>query len=239
MDSYMTAWKVGIKAFAIYRDGSKAAQPLMSSSGKGGSVAKEQRLPLSPTKRRLPPTRSSETHKFSIAGHEGYFTYSTFSDGTLAEIFITLSKHGSTLQGLLGSFAISVSIALQYGVPLKVLASKYIYGRYEPAGVTENPDIPIAYSITDYIFRYLAKRFLENGDLFELGIADYDAEGVAHAVSPPVIQAATIETEPASRAPQTKMVFADTVCRMCGGMMVQTGSCKTCLQCGQSSGGCV
>ena len=239
MDSYITAWKVGIKAFAIYRDGSKAAQPLMSSSGKGGSAAKEQKLPLLPTKRRLPPTRSSETHKFSIAGHEGYFPYSTFSDGTMAEIFITLSKHGSTLQGLLGSLAISISIALQYGVPLKVLASKYIYGRYEPAGVTENPDIPIAYSITDYIFRYLARRFLGKDDLFELGIADYDSDGKAHITDASALSATTIKTEPVSKTSQTRVVFADTVCRLCGGMMIQTGSCKTCLQCGQSSGGCV
>ncbi|MBI2096988.1 MAG: vitamin B12-dependent ribonucleotide reductase [Candidatus Sungbacteria bacterium] len=237
MDSYMTAWKLGIKAFAIYRDGSKAAQPLMSSTGKGG--AKEQKLPLQPTKRRLPPTRSSETHKFSIAGHEGYITYSIFEDGTLAEIFIRLAKQGSTLSGLLDTLAISVSMSLQYGVPLKALAGKYIYGRYEPAGVTENPEIPIAYSITDYIFRYLARRFLEKDDLFELGVADYDPDPNNHTVHAPVIPAHTMETDSTAKISKEGVVFADTVCRLCGGMMIQTGSCKTCLQCGQSSGGCV
>ncbi|MBI3627723.1 MAG: vitamin B12-dependent ribonucleotide reductase [Candidatus Sungbacteria bacterium] len=238
MDSYVMAWKMGIKAFAIYRDGSKGAQPLATISGKGG----QQTLKLEPQKRALPTTRQSETHKFSIAGHDGYLTYSMFEDGTLAEIFIRIAKQGSTLAGLLDVFALSISIALRYGVPLKELASKYIYGRYEPAGVTENPDIPVALSITDYIFRYLAYRFLPKESWFELGIDTRTAEEHQAAASEPLATLAPItkirDEIHAAEKSHVRIVFSDTVCRMCGGMMVQTGSCKTCLQCGMASGGC-
>ena len=237
MESYMMAWHAGIKAFAVYRDGSKAAQPHVTVSGKGGT--QQPKLKLEPQKRSLPRTRSSETHKFSIAGHDGYLTYSIYEDGTPAEIFIRLAKQGSTLAGLLDTLAISVSMALQYGVPLKTLADKYIYGRFEPAGVTENPDIPVAYSITDYIFRYLALRFLAKDDLFDLGIGDYshgeDATAEVAALPDAVVSS---PKEAAPKSPSHRVVFADTVCRLCGGMMIQTGSCKTCLQCGQASGGC-
>lgn len=234
MDSYIMAWKMGIKAFAVYRDGSKGAQPLATTTGP------QQTLKLKPQKRELPPTRQSETHKFSIAGHDGYLTYSMFDDGGLAEIFIRMAKQGSTLAGLLDVFAITVSTALRYGVPLKDLASKYIYGRYEPAGVTENPDIPVAFSITDYIFRYLAYRFMSRDDWFELGIdrTDTGEHSAIPAIEPVVVRQETVILEEQHRTKQ-KIVFSDTVCRMCGGMMIQTGSCKTCLQCGSSSGGCI
>ncbi|MBI4134992.1 MAG: vitamin B12-dependent ribonucleotide reductase [Candidatus Sungbacteria bacterium] len=236
MESYVLAWRMGIKAFAVYRDGCKQAQPHVTSSGKGGK-SEQATLKLHPARRRLPRTRSSETHRFSIAGHDGYLTYSIYEDGNLAEIFIRMAKQGSTLAGLLDVFAISVSIALQYGVPLQELASKYIYGRYEPSGVTENPDIPVALSITDYIFRYLARRFLTKEDLFDLGmdagdgheLLDAPREGIASAVEEPVLKA---------ESGKQKFVFADSVCRLCGGMMIQTGSCKTCLQCGAANGGC-
>ncbi len=225
MDAYTMAWKMGIKAFAIYRDGSKAAQPLVTISGKGGTARAQPTLGLAPQRRRLPPTRGSETHKFVIAGHEGYLTYSIHADGGLAEIFIRMHKSGSTLAGLLDAFAITVSMALQYGVPLKELARKFAYGRYEPAGFTENPDIQVATSITDYLFRYLALRFLPAEDLDELGIARPNY--------------ATIEQRELPKLPPTQAaVFADSVCRLCGGMMIQTGNCKTCLQCGTSNGGC-
>ena len=240
MESYMLAWQAGIKAFAVYRDGSKSAQPHVTVSGKGGSQQPaQQKLKLEPNKRSLPRTRSSETHKFSIAGHDGYLTYSIYEDGMPAEIFIRLAKQGSTLAGLLDTLAISVSMALQYGVPLKALADKYIYGRFEPAGVTENPEIPIAYSITDYIFRYLALRFLSKDELFELGIGDYphnaDLALEVKALPDAVVSS---EKDTAPKSPSHRVVFADTVCRLCGGMMIQTGSCRTCLQCGMASGGC-
>ncbi len=235
-DSYIMAWKMGIKAFAVYRDGCKAAQPLQTSAaGKTKESEKEQlKMNLGPTRRRLPPTRSSETHKFSIAGHEGYFTYSFYEDGTLAEIFIRIAKQGSTLAGLLDAFALSVSMALQYGVPLKTLISKFIYSRFEPAGMTDNPNIRIATSITDYIFRYLALRFLSDDDLEGFGMNrvkedDDNHEGHVHQIEAP---------KSLPKPAMNGMSFAGTVCRSCGGMMIRTGSCMTCLQCGNSSGGC-
>ncbi len=239
MDSYMMAWRVGIKAFAVYRDGSKGAQVLFTGNEKGGQ--QQQQLKLQPQKRSLPKTRSSETHKFSIAGHDGYLTYSMFEDGTLAEIFIRIAKNGSTLSGLLDAFSISISVGLRYGVPLKVLASKYIYGRYEPAGVTENPDIPVALSITDYVFRYLSYRFLPKDDWFELGIDKYETPVASEDMATPEPAKLTAEVKQETLLKSTttqRIIFADSVCRMCGGMMIQTGSCKTCLQCGMASGGC-
>lgn len=248
-DAYMLGWKLGLKCFAVYRDGSKAAQPLTTTSAK--PVATQLMLGVGPTRRKLPQTRKSETHKFVIAGHKGYLTCGMYEDGTPAEIFIQISKHGGTLAGLLGSFAITVSMALQYGVPLKELARKFVYSRYEPAGVTENPDIRIATSITDYIFRYLALRFLSTEDREELGMVDkVNGNGNGHVASGPMAQATgpTLGEqlrreelqEPISAAAVFTVgaTYADTVCRLCGGMMIQTGTCKTCVQCGTASGGC-
>ncbi len=229
MQAYTMGWKLGLKAFAVYRDGSKAAQPLVTASGQGGGSFERK-----PARRKLPPTRPSETHKFSIAGHEGYLTYSTFENGDLAEIFIRMSKQGSTLAGLLDAFAIAISIALQHGVPLKILVRKFAYGRFEPAGYTENAAIQIATSITDYIFRYLALRFLLPQDLDELGIK----------APPKEVEAMTktlnglLEAREKSLPDPDRLVYADSVCRECGGMMIQTGACKTCFRCGATSGGC-
>src|SRR3989344_5001744 len=237
MKAYIMGWHLGLKAFAVYRDGSKAAQPLVTASGKAGSKKVEK-----PFRRRLPPTRPSETHKFYIAGHEGYLTYSMYENRDLAEIFITMSKQGSTLAGLLDAFAISISIALQHGVPLKTLARKFVYGRFEPAGFTENSDIQVATSITDYIFRYLALRFLSASDLDEIGVKGAPKE-VPAAVEIKEMKAVVasevmVKAPVAAEAIGSKVVFADSVCRECGGMLVQTGSCKTCFQCGTSTGGC-
>ena len=244
MDAYMMAWKMGIKCFSVYRDGSKAAQPLVTSSSHGGKPeAQQAALALGPTRRHLPATRTSETHKFSIAGHDGYLTYSVHPDDGLAEIFIRMAKQGSTLAGLLDALAITVSMSLQYGVPLKDLARKFVYSRFEPAGFTDNPDIQVATSITDYIFRYLAKRFLSAEELAELGINGHSpalSPMNGHDVSDPV--SAAVRAEPArleaTQAVKMPTVYADSVCRNCGGMLVQTGACKTCLQCGSTTGGC-
>jgi ribonucleoside-diphosphate reductase alpha chain len=242
-EAYMMAWKHGIKAFAVYRDGSKATQPLSTAAQK---KKKEPEAADNITRRRLPATRASETHKFSIAGHEGYLTYSKYEDGALSEIFIRMSKQGSTLSGLLDAFAISVSMALQYGVPLKDLAHKFIYTRFEPAGFTENQNIRIATSIVDYIFRYLALRFLTPDDLSEFGMIQLLEEGKQPAKEVQDIQSSVAVhaavtggngfDEPQKKAKSS--VVADVVCRKCGGMMVRTGTCLTCLQCGDSSGGC-
>ncbi len=228
-DAYTMAWKLGIKAFAVYRDGSKASQPLQTA----GSGTKEKVVGAGISRRKLPATRSSETHKFSIAGHEGYLTHSIFETGEPAEIFIRIAKQGSTLSGLLDSFAISVSMALQYGVPMKELCHKYIHSRFEPSGFTKNPDIQVATSILDYIFRYLGLRFLSDDELEEFGMARAHREGE-------VSGATEVKLVTAIPAPKRlgNFVTAETVCKHCGGMMVRTGNCTTCLQCGTSNGGC-
>ncbi len=242
IEAYTMGWKLGLKAFAVYRDGSKAAQPLTTA---GTPLVKKEEVRA--LRRRLPATRPSETHKFSISGHEGYLTYSIYEDGTLAEIFIRMSKQGSTLAGLLDAFAIAVSIALQHGVPLKTLANKFVYGRFEPAGYTENPDIQVVTSITDYIFRYLALRFLPSSDLDELGIKAPSKE-IAAMTKRESVARQKQEWQLTDQAPPIMMnifgsgslglVYADSVCRACGGMLIQTGTCKTCIQCGTSNGGC-
>lgn len=234
MRAYIMGWKLGLKAFAVYRDGSKAAQPLVTASGLAGKQEEKRAI-----RHRLPATRPSETHKFSIAGHEGYLTYSMYENGDVAEIFTRMSKQGSTLAGLLDAFAIAISIALQHGVPLKTLIQKFAYGRFEPSGYTENSTIHVATSITDYMFRYLALRFLNEEELEEFGIKAPVKE-VAVMTTHVVVKTAHVGVSPdeipvvAVKTP----VYADTVCRMCGGMLIQTGTCKTCVQCGTSNGGC-
>ena len=231
VNAYIMGWKLGLKAFAVYRDCSKAAQPLVTSSGLAGKGFEKK-----PIRRRLPATRPSETHKFSIAGHEGYLTYSTYDNVDLAEIFVSMSKQGSTLAGLLDAFAIAISIALQHGVPFKILARKFIYGRFEPAGYTENPAIQVATSITDYIFRYLVLRFLTPQDLDELGVKAPPKE--IEAVTKKVEEMPLTQPMASVKTEIKQLVYADSVCRVCGGMLIQTGSCKTCIQCGTSNGGC-
>ena len=218
-DAYFTAWKLGIKCFAVYRDGSKATQALFT------TVKKQSKI----EKKKLPLTRVSETHKFSIAGHEGYLTYSFFDDGSLGEIFIRMSKQGSTLAGLLDSFAIAISVALQYGVPLKELVEKFIYNRFEPSGVTQNPQIPLATSIVDYIFKYLALRFLKDEDLIDLGLKK------AAPIESNVLQK-TLPLE--IKKTSNNGIDSGPPCKYCGGMTTRTGTCYTCLECGESSGGC-
>ncbi|MBI3442329.1 MAG: vitamin B12-dependent ribonucleotide reductase [Candidatus Sungbacteria bacterium] len=236
MQAYIMGWKLGLKAFAVYRDGSKAAQPLNTFGNR-----KKAESPARSVRRRLPATRRSETHKFSIAGHEGYITYSFFEEGDLAELFIRMSKQGSTLAGLLEALGLTVSIALQYGVPLKALVQKFSYWRFEPSGYTDNPDVQLATSITDYIFRYLALRFLSDSDLEELGVhAPVKELPLVDARPVEIVQiketSKTRETEVVSEL--KRVVYADTICRACGGMLIQTGTCKTCIQCGTSDGGC-
>ncbi|MEM4649848.1 MAG: intein-containing adenosylcobalamin-dependent ribonucleoside-diphosphate reductase, partial [Candidatus Bathyarchaeia archaeon] len=219
-NAFLQAWRLGIKCFAIYRDGSKATQALYT----------QKRSFKKLEKRKLPLTRVSETHKFSIGGHEGYLTYSFFDDGSLGEIFIKMSKQGSTLAGLLDSFAIAVSVALQYGVPLKELVEKFIYNRFEPSGITNNSQIPIATSIVDYIFKYLAFRFLSDEDLIELGLKKPEAELQAKITQPQL----PLEIKVNNKNDQ----LSGPPCKFCGGMTTRTGSCYTCLECGESTGGC-
>jgi ribonucleoside-diphosphate reductase alpha chain len=193
VEAYTEAWKLGVKALAIYRDGSKTAQALRTDAG-GGAVAgvpvtetpefeeavkaevAKQIGALAPTqaaprRNKMPKERNSLTHKFSLGGHEGYITAGMYEDGTVGEIFITdVGKEGSTLRGMMNSFATAVSIALQYGVPLETLVSKFAYMRFEPEGITQNPEIPFAKSMPDYMMRWLASRFLDAEIQEELGI---------------------------------------------------------------------
>jgi ribonucleoside-diphosphate reductase alpha chain len=183
-DAYTEAWRLGIKALAIYRDGSKTAQALRTDAQNEKSApapvdvdaaiaaavtAAVAKAP--PRRRRMPQTRQSITHKFSIGGHEGYITAGTYEDGTLGEIFLTdIGKEGSTLRGMMNSFATAISIALQYGVPLETLVEKFSFMRFEPEGITQNPEIPFAKSMPDYIMRWLASRFLDVDVQEEYGI---------------------------------------------------------------------
>ena len=170
-EAYIQAWKLGLKAVAVYRDGSKKAQPLSSmgsATAKSGAttvaaaveVVDEQAAPPRAVRHRLPDERLSITHKFNVGGHEGYLTVGLYKDGMPGEIFITMAKEGSTVSGLMDSFACAISIGLQHGVPLKLLCEKFAHTRFEPSGWSGNPDIGFAKSIMDYIFRWLQLRFL-------------------------------------------------------------------------------
>src|SRR5947207_5783371 len=166
--AYLEGWRLGLKAVAVYRDGSKRIQPLSTSATdkKSGGVVVESR----PVRRHLPVERHSITHKFAVAGHEGYLTIGMYEDGTPGEIFIVMAKEGSTLSGVMDSFATTCSMALQYRVPLKVLVDKFSHTRFEPSGFTSNPQVPYAKSVMDYIFRYLASKFLPSEEARALGV---------------------------------------------------------------------
>ena len=176
-DAYTQGWKLGLKALAIYRDGSKTAQALRTDAGEkkehaGRSRARARAGTPQPVRRRMPRERESITHKFSIAGHEGYITAGKYEDGSVGEIFLTdIGKEGSTLRGMMNAFATAISIGLQYGVPLEVFVRKFSYMRFDPEGITNNPEIPFAKSMPDYLMRWLASRFIDDPDVLEdLGI---------------------------------------------------------------------
>jgi ribonucleoside-diphosphate reductase alpha chain len=187
---YLEGWKLGLKAIAVYRDNSKRSQPLSTGKKKDGDIidsevvanlkkelAKAQAEAALPHRRRLPAERTAVTHKFDIAGHEGYITVGLYPDGQPGEIFLKMAKEGSTVSGLMDSFATTVSVALQYGVPLRDLVNKFAHVRFEPSGFTGNGEIPIAKSIVDYIFRWLGSRFLESDDKAALGLVDRSGTG--------------------------------------------------------------
>lgn len=159
-EAYHWGWKLGLKALAIYRDGSKQSQPLSTQSEGDKAADKEAKATPKPRRERLPDTRSSLTHKFNVGGHEGYINVGLYPDGRPGELFITMAKEGSTVGGLMDSFGTAISLSLQYGVPLEVLVNKFSHTRFEPMGHTTNPDIHIAKSVVDYIFRWLGITFL-------------------------------------------------------------------------------
>jgi ribonucleoside-diphosphate reductase alpha chain len=259
-DAYTRGWKGGLKALAIYRDGSKTAQALRTDAQEETEAEAEQPI-ASPERKRMPQERESITHKFSIGGHEGYITAGKYEDGSVGEIFLTdIGKEGSTMRGLLNAFATAISLGLQYGVPLEDFVRKFSYMRFEPEGMTTNPEIPFAKSMPDYIMRWVASRFIDDSEtLEELGIltqevrAKQEAETAQLALgadtggsagpanggnghSKPVAAAkAMTETPPVRPA---KMVGGDLgpACEQCGGMMQRTGSCYTCSSCGNNTG---
>jgi ribonucleoside-diphosphate reductase alpha chain len=298
-EAYIQAWRLGVKALAIYRDGSKTAQALRTdaqevkeiktkaeaalSAGEDiftqsevdelitvaveKAVAKVKAREDEPLRKRMPRERNSLTHKFSLGGHEGYITAGMYPDGTVGEIFLTdIGKEGSTLRGMMNSFATAISISLQYGVPLETLVRKFAYMRFEPEGITTNPEIPFAKSMPDYIMRWLASRFLDADTQEDLGILtpevrarkigeDYtsgasggsagpaNGNGATKALTPPPA------TTPAPQPPIAAMTDTPPVvparligldlgpaCNQCGGMMQRTGSCYTCSSCGNNTG---
>ena len=221
MNAYIEAWRLGLKAVAIYRDGSKKVQPLSTSAGAAKGAVKEK-IVYRPVRRKLPDERQSITHKFSIGGHEGYITVGLYEDGTPGELFITMAKEGSTISGLMDSFATAISYALQYGVPLKFFVDKFSHVRFEPSGWTGNPQIPYAKSIMDYIFRWLGLKFLGTEVV----------ENVAG--DAPKLQ--KTEPEPQQTLPFDPAVADAPVCAECGGLMTRNGSCYKCENCGSTSG---
>ncbi len=287
-DVYLDAWKLGLKAIAIYRDGCKRTQPLSTKQDDGGtkveSVATKAVAPRpedvanwgdAERRRRLPDERPSITHKFSIAGHEGYITVGMYEDGRPGEIFIVMSKEGSVVSGLMDSFATSISLGLQYGVPLNVMVDKFSHTRFEPSGITHNPRIRFAKSVVDYIFRWLADKFLgeEERNLYMSSTGEEPwRPGVGERVELKSDEEAPEEQEVAEAAPATSgdeestkdkngngfatapegQVLFDATrgkngsvftlqadappCSACGSIMVRSGSCYKCTNCGSTSG---
>jgi ribonucleoside-diphosphate reductase alpha chain len=240
MHAYMESWKLGLKAIAIYRDGSKRTQPLTTSKDKEEKKVAAEAKEARPLRRKLPDERRSFTHKFDIAGHEGYITAGMYEDGQPGEIFITMSKEGSTISGLMDSFATAVSMALQYGVPLRVLVDKFSHMRFEPSGFTKNPDIPMAKSIMDYIFRWLATKFLDGDAQQEIGIVKHEPE--ENSVSNKKVIPITTQA-PRGGAPVTSISSVTSLyqqdappCPDCGAIMIRSGACYKCMNCGAVSG---
>ena len=239
MQAYIEAWKVGLKAVAIYRDGSKRTQPLNTSKEEGKASKAEGKEPR-PLRRKLPDERKSITHKFDIAGHEGYITAGMYEDGQPGEIFITMSKEGSTISGLMDSFATAISMALQYGVPLRVLVDKFSHMRFEPSGFTKNQNIPIAKSVMDYIFRWLASKFLDSEAQQEVGVVREGGDEEA-AAGKKVLQLAP--QGPRGGAPVATISSVTSLyqqdappCPDCGAIMIRSGACYKCMNCGAVSG---
>jgi ribonucleoside-diphosphate reductase alpha chain len=285
-DAYLEGWKLGLKALAIYRDGSKESQPVTTKSESGTSTESSSmstptpapppgspapvphgapQTSVQPRRERLPHTRRSLTHKFDIQGHEGYVNVGFYPDGRPGELFITMAKEGSTIGGLMDVLGTAISIGLQYGVPLEVFVNKFAHSRFEPAGFTKNPDIPIAKSIADYIFRWLGMEFIPgyretnsaqrpveepgapttpvikvNGHRTAT-IADLEhAEAVreAHHGSALVQPAVTpLGDSPQARDEQFAHFQSDApACDNCGALTVRCGTCYRCFNCGNSMG---
>jgi ribonucleoside-diphosphate reductase alpha chain len=227
---FLKAWKMGLKAITVYRDGCKSQQPVQQGSD---SVTRLH----GPIRRRLPVDCTSVRHKFEIAGQKGYIHVGFYEEGTVGEIFICMAKEGSTVSGLMDTIATLTSIALQYGVPLETLVSKFSHVRFEPSGFTSNPEIPIAKSLTDYIFRYLGIRYLSKEQQQEAGLS-----GIGENQDLALDQHSNAGHLPAGdlstgRQPQPFHLQSDApACHDCGAIMVRNGLCYKCMNCGATNG---
>ena len=259
---YFQGWKLGLKALAIYRNNSKVGQPLSDKKQKAETL--EELVAAQPVRRRLPKKRRSQTVSFSVAGAEGYMTAGEYDDGTLGEVFIKMSKQGSTLAGVMDAFSVSISIGLQYGVPLEAFVSKFTNMRFDPAGMTDDPDVRIAQSVMDYLFRRLALDYLPYDRRADLGIFsaeeravtvaagsygssvdsadEVDVEGLAQSV-PVATAPRAVVPAPAHIGSSTELLesqqgtAADApLCMTCGVKMRPAGSCYVCESCGSTSG---
>lgn len=241
---YLDAWEMGVKAIAIYRDGCKAVQPLNAGKRKEKKEAETLvDVPRGAMRRRLPDERNALTHKFNVGGHEGYITVGLFEDGTPGEIFLVMAKEGSTVSGLMDSFATAVSLTLQYGVPIKSLCKKFIHTRFEPSGWTHNPQIRNAKSVMDYIFRWLASKFLPAQDQAEMGIINIEPELPAVAELFEEEERQAVSDAIAEEKQNQPSRFLDIQeqedapsCPDCGLIMVRSGTCYKCMNCGTTSG---
>ncbi len=240
--AYLDSWRLGAKAVSIYRDGSKRTQPLNTSKDKEKAAEVAPAAPLK-ARRKLPDERAAITHKFDIAGHEGYITVGLYEDGLPGELFIVMAKEGSTISGFADAFAQAISYALQYGVPLQDLVDKFSHVRFEPSGMTKNPDVRFAKSIVDYIFRWMAAKFLSPEAQFRAGVNNRE-ESVTTPEQLPldVAAAAGASATAVISSPKTSSFAAiqnqedAPPCSTCGSIMVRSGSCYKCANCGTTSG---
>jgi ribonucleoside-diphosphate reductase alpha chain len=252
--AYMEAWKAGLKAIALYREGCKRTQPVTTSKTDPGAhrAAAQPAGPPNIIRRKLPDERRSVTHKFSVAGHEGYIHVGLYENGEPGEIFVRMAKEGSTISGLMDSFATAISLALQYGVPLKLFVDKFSRTRFEPSGFTGNPALPRASSIMDYLFRWLGSKFVR--DESELPAESRPASEAPAAAEPAGAPTVGVKTAPApaegSNGHNGKngngqngsevygfLVRSDApTCPECGSITVPNGSCHKCINCGTTTG---
>src|SRR3989475_4110393 len=236
MQAYIQSWKLGAKAISIYRDGSKRTQPLNTSKDKTPAELAQQaavQMVTQPVRRKLPDERKAITHKFDIAGHEGYITVGLFENGQPGEIFLVMAKEGSTISGLADAFAQAISYALQYGVPLQALVDKFSHVRFEPSGMTRNPEIRFAKSIVDYIFRWLATKFLSAEAQFYAGVNGRELEEVATAGPAPVTGESSPPFPSAPKTPLSTIQNQEDAppCSTCGAIMIRSGACYKCANC--------
>jgi ribonucleoside-diphosphate reductase alpha chain len=259
--AYIESWRLGAKAISIYRDGSKRTQPLNTSKAgvadtrnaaagvatkapgpEGREVVKEVvKFVERPQRRKLPDERNAITHKFDVAGHEGYITVGLFEDGTPGEIFLVMAKEGSTISGFADAFAQAISYALQYGVPLQTLVDKFSHSRFEPSGMTKNPEVRFAKSIIDYIFRWMATKFLSPEAQYRAGVnlrekvEDDDRRTLQPTAPSRRPGVSRSEGRPNELAAIQNQEDAPP-CSTCGSIMIRSGACYKCVNCGTTSG---